>query len=313
MKSNKQRRAEINAKRLERAARIVAQMRAPNDGRNRRLVGGEPANHARLLELNNTYGDLPAYYVDRSFNCRDCGEAGVWTAKQQKWWYETVGGNINSTAVRCLSCRRKHRAQVAGGKAGAGADLLGETVRWLRRVGANKQDAATVARVEELLSSKWDSLRQLTIEVLGRWQRPQDFERLLAWAKDESLSQHEVTRQAAVQALLPQLKHPRDDAWVLEACVTQRALWHHAASAFVRHIDGQTLNRFLAGEVQRDASARLVNSTFMLMDARRTASPVFWRHVTQHKDANVTQAAHLAQLRHAAIVPAHEAQTRHTP
>ena len=153
MKSNKQRRAEINAKRLERAARIEAQLRAPNDGRRKRLVGSEPVDFDLLARLNNTYADLPSHYVDRSFNCRDCGEACVWTAKQQKWWYEIARGNINSTAVRCLACRRKHRAQVRNSSQGQGADLLGETVRWLRSVRAHKQDAATVARVEELLTS----------------------------------------------------------------------------------------------------------------------------------------------------------------
>lgn len=229
MKSNKQRRAEINAKRLQRAARIEAQMLAPNDGRIRRLVGGEPANRELLARLNNTYCELPAYYVDRRFSCRDCGEAGVWTAKQQKWWYETMRGSIFSTAVRCLACRRKHRAQITCSKAGAGADLLGETARWLRSVGAHQQDAVTTARVESLLNSKWDGLRRLAIEVLGRWQRRQDFDRLLAWANDESRKQFDATRQAAVQALVPQLKHPRDDAWVLAACVNQRHLWHHAA------------------------------------------------------------------------------------
>ena len=312
MKSNKQRRAEINAKRLERASRIEAQLRAPNDGRRKRLVGSEPVDFDLLARLNNTYADLPSHYVDRSFNCRDCGEACVWTAKQQKWWYETARGNINSTAVRCLACRRKHQAQVNSSSQGQGADLLGETVRWLRGVRAHKQDAATVARVEELLTSKWDSLRQLATEVLGRWERPQDFARLLAMAQDESLDKYDVTRRAAVQALVPQLQHPRDDAWVLEACVTQRRLWH-PASAFVRHIDNKSLNQFLADEVQRDASARLVNSTHMLMDARRAASPTFWRHVSQHKDANVAHAAYVAQLRFAAIVPPHEAQHRSPP
>lgn len=312
MKSNKQRRAEINAKRLERASRIEAQLRAPNDGRRKRLVGSEPVDFDLLARLNNTYADLPSHYVDRSFNCRDCGEACVWTAKQQKWWYETARGNINSTAVRCQACRSKHRAQVSSSSQGQGADLLGETVRWLRSVRAHKQDATTVARVEELLTSKWDSLRQLAIEVLGRWERPQDFARLLAMAQDESLDKFDVTRRAAVHALVPQLQHPRDDAWVLEACVTQRRLWH-PASAFVRHIDNKSLNQFLAGEVQRDASARLVNSTYLLMDARRAASPTFWRHVSQHKDANVAHAAQLAQLRFAAIVPAHEAPHRSPP
>ena len=59
------------------------------------------------LGHNNTYGPLPLFYVDRPFVCRDCGESQVWTAKQQKWWYEIAKGHINSVAIRCRPCRKK--------------------------------------------------------------------------------------------------------------------------------------------------------------------------------------------------------------
>lgn len=47
--------------------------------------------------------------MDKPFICRDCGLSQVWIASQQKWWYEVAKGNINSTAVRCRSCRQKLR------------------------------------------------------------------------------------------------------------------------------------------------------------------------------------------------------------
>ncbi|MFI4875628.1 MAG: zinc-ribbon domain containing protein [Blastopirellula sp. JB062] len=42
--------------------------------------------------------------------CVDCGTEEVWTAMQQKWWYEVMKGAIHSRAIRCRACRRKRRA-----------------------------------------------------------------------------------------------------------------------------------------------------------------------------------------------------------
>ncbi|MFV0677220.1 zinc-ribbon domain containing protein [Variovorax sp. tm] len=90
-KSNKQRRAEIKTRRLERAAASAARLRE-KDVRLPQTdyafaLGCEPADRSILERYNNTYGVLPACYEDRPFTCRDCGAEEVWTAKQQKWWY----------------------------------------------------------------------------------------------------------------------------------------------------------------------------------------------------------------------------------
>ena len=62
---------------------------------------------------NNSY-DPPLYYEDRKFTCRDCGAKEVWTAEQQRWWYEVWRGPIYATAVRCRACRQKlRRAKLA--------------------------------------------------------------------------------------------------------------------------------------------------------------------------------------------------------
>ncbi|MEM8781819.1 MAG: zinc-ribbon domain containing protein [Planctomycetota bacterium] len=66
------------------------------------------ADRSQLVH-NNTYDSLPEYYVDLDFRCVDCGVQEVWTAAQQKWWYETVKANINSKAVRCSRCRKQRR------------------------------------------------------------------------------------------------------------------------------------------------------------------------------------------------------------
>ena len=110
MKSSKQRRKEIKAKRL-RKARIMADVDR-YDPSVRRPAGAVKADHGQLSHVYN-YGYLPLFYVDLPFVCRDCKAHEVWTAKQQKWWYEVAKGVIDSTAVRCGRCRARVRREKA--------------------------------------------------------------------------------------------------------------------------------------------------------------------------------------------------------
>lgn len=55
----------------------------------------------------------PFHYEDLPFTCKDCGKQEIWTARQQKWWYEEIGGSIERTAARCAPCRAKERARKA--------------------------------------------------------------------------------------------------------------------------------------------------------------------------------------------------------
>lgn len=66
--------------------------------------GAVEANQSKLAHIN-TYGDLPEFYVDYSFACRECGKVEVWTAERQKWYYEEAKGHIWAVAVRCRDCR----------------------------------------------------------------------------------------------------------------------------------------------------------------------------------------------------------------
>ena len=58
----------------------------------------------------NTYGGPKTFYVDIHFRCRDCRSKEVWTAKDQKWFYEVAKGSLHKTAVRCRDCRNKLKA-----------------------------------------------------------------------------------------------------------------------------------------------------------------------------------------------------------
>lgn len=109
MKSGKQRREEIKAKRLVR----LRAAQAPNPFMPSKAVplGAVAADPAQLAH-NNTYGLLPSFYIDTPFVCKDCGAHEIWTAKQQKWWYEIAKGHIDTRAVRCRPCRLLERARV---------------------------------------------------------------------------------------------------------------------------------------------------------------------------------------------------------
>jgi Probable zinc-ribbon domain len=99
MKSGKQRRGEIMARRKKLVvkrkamAKAVAFRHAPY-----RFV---PVNE-ELLAPNNSYGAPDfvrrGYYVDTPFRCVDCGKEEVWTGTQQKWWYEVAKGFAYSSA-----------------------------------------------------------------------------------------------------------------------------------------------------------------------------------------------------------------------
>lgn len=111
MKSGKQRRAEIKAKRRKKAE--------PNKAINRYDLKSKPAGaveaNVQALQHNprSTYSLMPLFYVDLPFTCKDCGSHELWTAKQQKWCYEIAKGAIDSTAIRCRSCRKRERLRKA--------------------------------------------------------------------------------------------------------------------------------------------------------------------------------------------------------
>ena len=121
MKSGKQRRAELDARRKARAARSAAQRaeaaQAAAEAELRRAAArGVPVNPAALAP-HNSYGEpdfvTRGFYSDQPFTCVGCGKSEVWTAAQQKWWYEVAKGDVFTTARRCRACRRRERERRA--------------------------------------------------------------------------------------------------------------------------------------------------------------------------------------------------------
>ena len=78
-----------------------------------RRARGAPVDPARippypdvLRDSDGTYRD---FFEDIGFTCRDCGAEAVWTAADQKWWFEVAGGSLYSRAARCATCRAARR------------------------------------------------------------------------------------------------------------------------------------------------------------------------------------------------------------
>lgn len=110
VKSNKQRRREI---REARAKRKLQQATSASWSVSQTPPTGSLAVNRANLAGYNSY-DEPLFvqrgwYQDHPFTCRDCGAEQIWTAAQQRWWYEVCKGQVFSSAVRCWACRLNKR------------------------------------------------------------------------------------------------------------------------------------------------------------------------------------------------------------
>lgn len=120
MSSNRQRRDEIKARRAgKRAAIRVEEERELAKKRAAELRGKVLVNPANLRPTNSY--DIPdfvtrGYYVDMPFNCKECGTDQLWTATQQKWWYESTKGDVWTIAVLCRPCRTRERQRKAAAR-----------------------------------------------------------------------------------------------------------------------------------------------------------------------------------------------------
>lgn len=104
---------------------------------------------------------VPKYfYVDETKTCLQCHRAFVFSANEQKFWYETLQFNFSSTAVRCRECRKTKqterllREQIAAALAqlrttpddpSALLDLARATTRYRERKGEGNLDRAIAA------------------------------------------------------------------------------------------------------------------------------------------------------------------------
>ncbi len=124
MKSGRVLREEIQVRRSGKRAAVraeeerVREARAAKE-RAEQLKGQVLVNPANLRPTNS-YGTpdfvLRGFYVDMPFNCKSCGTSQVWTATQQKWWYESAKGDVWTIAVLCRPCRLRERKRKAAAR-----------------------------------------------------------------------------------------------------------------------------------------------------------------------------------------------------
>jgi hypothetical protein len=130
MKSAKQRRAELDARKKARAGKLSAdRATAARAAMEREAARGAPVNREALTP-HNSYDEPEfvkrGFYSDQPFDCKGCGKSEIWTAAQQKWWYEVAKGEVFTIANRCRTCRRRERERRAARQVHAvGARPLG--------------------------------------------------------------------------------------------------------------------------------------------------------------------------------------------
>jgi hypothetical protein len=112
-KSGRQRREELDARKRARAARAAVRRAEPDRVElERKLARGVIVNRDALAPIRS-YSEpeflTRGFYLNLPFTCIDCGKEEIWTAAQQKWWYEVAKGDVFTTARRCRSCRRRER------------------------------------------------------------------------------------------------------------------------------------------------------------------------------------------------------------
>ena len=159
MKSNKQRKSEIKLRRWQRQE---AQREAAKPKLKLLPAGVLKADMERLAQLNGSCFWHRGYYEDRVYRCRDCGADCVWTARDQKWWYEQAQAHLDSVANRCRPCNAKFRAWRQ-------SHCNAPEMTALRALWLERPDRAARERVARALASNDPAIRCLAAQALAGW------------------------------------------------------------------------------------------------------------------------------------------------
>lgn len=69
-------------------------------------IGADQTKHAPHGSYSPKF-----WYRNETFACQDCGKVEIWTAEEQRWWFEVAKGPIYSRAIRCRACRLVFRVR----------------------------------------------------------------------------------------------------------------------------------------------------------------------------------------------------------
>jgi hypothetical protein len=132
-----------------------------------RLRGAEifPESAIAADVTRQNYALFPRrYYVDMLKQCWQCARPFIFFAREQQFWFETLGFNVDADAVDCTECR--HRAHVQRATLARHAAAMHEPALSDKALLALVDDAADLAdagllkRVERLGALKNRALRQ---------------------------------------------------------------------------------------------------------------------------------------------------------
>jgi len=104
--------------------------------------------------LNVSMGPVHFAYFDRQRQCAECQQPFVFSAHEQKYWYETLQFMTRSTAKHCKRCRRnRRRRKTLQKQLQAALDALrpddGDS---LRQVAAIYEDMGCIKKAAEYLA-----------------------------------------------------------------------------------------------------------------------------------------------------------------
>jgi hypothetical protein len=218
MSSNKQKRKQARQKKERKAKRNKLQ--AFKEGRLHHGVsvpdGAIPADVGKQ-RLNAIGSNARPYYQDLDFECVDCGAHEVWTAEQQRWWYEVARGPLESTAIRCKACRARRKGRGGTGAAASGAHELARIRSRLLELAAGPETPEAREELEAALSSKWEGIQVIAGRILAAWGGDLSRASLRAWL--ERLCDKHANGGGAVAEAAEALAHVVegcDADWILE-------------------------------------------------------------------------------------------------
>ena len=77
------------------------------------FYGAQEIDYATAIRANTTVQDCSVcprhWYIDARFRCADCGAEFLWSAQEQRAWFETYRFWVDSQPRHCRDCRTKRR------------------------------------------------------------------------------------------------------------------------------------------------------------------------------------------------------------
>lgn len=221
----------------------------------------------------NSYGEPEflqrGFYADVKYTCARCGEKKVWTAAQQKLWYERQKGQVYSTARYCTACRRARKGgpqKRESTPAKRARDPRPACAR-VRALGNRGATAESRAEVEAYLENGPEQVQSVAAQVLAGWGGRESVEALRRWlpriVKHPSGSKYQIM---AARLLAGRVER-KDAGWVLHLFDSLRgepAIRYWLGALFRQFSWSGELRRILTRESEDEAAPERIRALFFL-------------------------------------------------